>query len=197
MPRDIIVMGASLGGVDALSEVLAGVPADIPAALFVVLHRASVEPSHLPAVLSRAGPLQALHPKLREHIRRGVVYVAPPDRHLLIDEDRVETIRGPKENLHRPAIDPLFRSAAFYFRRRVIGVLLTGSDSDGTSGLFSVKLMGGLTVVQSPSEAKAPMMPFSAVTNVEIDYVLPLKEIGPLLGRLARREGRGVRGTGP
>lgn len=184
MARDVVVIGASAGGIEAVSKVLAELPGDFPAFIFVVVHLLAEHNSSLPRIFSRAGLLPAVHPKDREPFRKGIVYVAPPDRHLVIDENRVRLIRGPKENLHRPAIDPLFRSAAFQFRSRVIGVLLTGADSDGTSGLLSIKIKGGQTVVQDPQDALAPQMPFSALTNLRIDYVPPLKEVGPLLRRL-------------
>ncbi len=113
------------------------------------------------------------------------MFVAPSDRHLLIEKERMRVLKSPLENLHRPAIDPLFRSAAYYHRSRLIGVLLTGSDSDGTAGLFSVKMRGGVTIVQNPEEAHSPVMPFTALKHVEIDFALRLVEIPPLLSHLS------------
>lgn len=194
MARDVVVIGASLGGIEAVSELLRGLPEGFPASVFVVIHQFGSQPSALAAILDRAGALPAVYPRNLEVYRPGLVYVAPPDLHLLIEKEHIRLARSPKENMHRPAIDPLFRTAAFYGRRRVVGVLLTGADSDGTAGLFSVKLKGGLTVVQDPEEAQAQIMPFSAITNVKVDHVLPVKEIARLLMRVVGCRERGVRG---
>jgi two-component system chemotaxis response regulator CheB len=184
--KDWIVVGASAGGVEAVSLFLRNLPADLPAAIFVVIHLSPFHASNLPRVLETAGPFPASTPRDGRRIEPGKVYVAPPNRHLLIEGDRVRVLKGPTENFHRPAIDPLFRSAAFYGRSRVAGVLLTGADTDGTAGLFSVKLRGGTTIIQDPDEAHAPAMPGSALKHVKIDYVLPLRQIPPLVVELAR-----------
>jgi two-component system chemotaxis response regulator CheB len=139
----------------------------------------------LPAILNRAGPLEALHPGDGTTIEHGHIYVAPPDHHLLIEYGKMRVVRGPKENRHRPAIDPLFRSAAQAYGSRVIGVILTGSLDDGTAGLLAIKRAGGLAVVQDPNDALYPSMPMSALTYVEVDYTLPLEDISSLLERLA------------
>ena len=185
MRRSIIVMGASMGGIQAVSAILQDLPKDLAAALLVAIHLSPTEPSILDSILNRSSPLPVLHPKDRQKIREGAVYLAPTDRHLLVEKDRVRVLRSPPENLHRPAIDPLFRSAAYYHRSRVAGVLLTGADSDGTAGLFSVKMRGGVTICQDPNEARAPVMPFTALKHVDIDHTLQLSAIGPLLTRLA------------
>jgi two-component system, chemotaxis family, protein-glutamate methylesterase/glutaminase len=184
--RDIIVIGASAGGVHALSETIAGLPADLPAAVFAVLHLSPFGRSALPAILGRACALPAEHPADGEPIRRGRIYVAPPDRHLALEPDRIRLSMGPTENGHRPAIDVLFRTAAESFGRRVIGVVLTGNLDDGTAGLALVKDRHGIAVVQDPEEAEYPSMPASALRNVAVDYALPIAEIGPLLDRLTR-----------
>jgi two-component system, chemotaxis family, protein-glutamate methylesterase/glutaminase len=184
--HDIIVIGASAGGVEALRQVAEGLPADLPAAVFVVLHVAPQSPSILPLILDRAGPLRAAHPEDGEQIRPGRVYVAPPDNHLLIEPGRVRVIHGPKENRHRPAADPLFRSAAVAYGPRVVGVVLTGALDDGTVGMKAIKRRGGLAVVQDPREAFYPSMPQSVLMNVEVDYRVGLAEVGPLLARLSR-----------
>lgn len=184
--RDIIVVGASAGGVHALTEVVASLPADLPAAVFTVLHISPYGKSVLPSILSRVSPLPSYHPEDGELIRHGRVYVAPPDRHLALEKERLRLSPGPTENGHRPAIDVLFRTAAQAFGARVIGIVLTGNLDDGTAGLAQVKHHGGLAIVQDPAEADYPSMPVSALRNVEVDHVLPIAEIGPLLDRLAR-----------
>jgi two-component system, chemotaxis family, protein-glutamate methylesterase/glutaminase len=184
--HDIIVIGASAGGVHALSETIAGLPVDLPAAVFAVLHLSPFGRSALPAILGRASPLPAEHPVEGESIRRGRIYVAPPDRHLALEPERIRLSMGPTENGHRPAIDVLFRTAAESFGRRVIGVVLTGNLDDGTAGLALVKARRGIAIVQDPEEADYPSMPSSALRNVDVDHVLPIAEIGPLLDRLAR-----------
>jgi two-component system chemotaxis response regulator CheB len=184
--HDIIVIGASAGGVHALSETIAGLPADLPASVFTVLHLSPFGRSALPAILSRACALPAAHPVDGEPIRHGRIYVAPPDRHLALETDRIRLSMGPTENGHRPAIDVLFRTAAESFGRRVIGVVLTGNLDDGTAGLSLVKDRHGIAVVQDPEEADYPSMPVSALRHVEVDHVLSVAEIGPLLDRLTR-----------
>jgi two-component system chemotaxis response regulator CheB len=179
--RDIIVLGASAGGVQALCEVIGDLPPNLPAAVFVTLHVAPHGRSAMPAILSRAGCLPASHPEDGEPILPGRIYVAPPDRHLAMEESQVCLSRNATENGHRPAIDVLFRSAARQYGRRVIAVVLTGNLDDGTSGLGLVKRLGGVAVVQDPEEADYPSMPQSAIAHVPVDHVVPLADIGPLL----------------
>lgn len=183
--RDLIVIGASAGGVEALSELMQRLPANLPAAIFVVLHLSPQATSHLAEILSFRGPLRATQPRDGEAIQPGHIYVAPPDRHLLLEVGRVRVVRGPKENGFRPAVDPLFRSAALAYGSRVIGVVLTGALDDGSAGLWAIKRYGGMAVVQDPREAKFPSMPASALDYVQVDYCLPIAEIGPLLSRTA------------
>ena len=184
--RDIVVVGASAGGVEALRALVGGLPADFPGSVFVVMHTAPDSPGVLAQILDRAGPLPAAHASNRGRIQPGRVYVAPPDMHLLLEPGVLRLTRGPKENRFRPAIDPLFRSAAAVYGPRVVGVILTGGLDDGTSGLWGVKRLGGVAVVQDPDEAYMPSMPLSALNQVDVDYTLPLAEIAPLLSRLAR-----------
>jgi len=181
----IIVIGASAGGVESLREVVKGLPVDLPGAVFVVLHIPPYQASSLPEILSRSGPLTARHPEDGEPIAAGRIYVAPPDHHLLLDAGTVAIKKGPKENRFRPSIDALFRSAAYGYRSQVTGVVLSGALDDGTSGLWSIKQMGGCTVVQKPNDARFESMPLSALAQVKIDHSLPASEIGPLLARLA------------
>ncbi len=180
------MIGASAGGVGALCGVIEYLPPDFPAAVFVVLHLAPHGGSALPSILGRSGCLPASHPSPGEAIEPGRIYVAPPDHHLAIDGDRIILSRNASENGHRPAIDVLFRTAARAFGSRVVGVVLTGNLDDGTAGLAAIKRCGGAAVVQDPSEADYPSMPESAIANVNVDHVLPLGDIGPLLDRLAR-----------
>lgn len=184
--RDIIVVGTSAGGVEALKQLAAGLPADLPAAVFVVLHLTPDAASVLPKILSRAGPLPASHPQDGEPIRHGQIYVAPPDQHLLVERGRVRLSRGPREHNVRPAVDPLFRSASRAYGPRVIGVILSGSLNDGTLGLLTVKARGGKAVVQSPRDALFPSMPASAIESVPVDEIVPVSEMALVLERLVR-----------
>ena len=186
MPRhDIIVVGASAGGVGALSELVATLEPDLEASLFIVLHLAATPPSVLPQILARRTPLPVAHARDGEAIRRGRIYVAPPDHHLRIAADGVQVTRGPRENGHRPAVDPLFRSAASAFGPRVAGVILSGTLDDGTAGLQAVKAAGGTAIVQDPAEALYAGMPQSAVDHSDPDFVLTVEGIGKLLASLA------------
>ncbi|HWE03975.1 MAG TPA: chemotaxis protein CheB [Tepidisphaeraceae bacterium] len=183
--RRAIVIGASAGGVETLNEVVCRLPADLPAPVFVVLHIPPFVASSLPQILSRSGPLPAIHPEDGAAIEPGIIYVAPPDHHLLIMGDSVTVKKGPKENRFRPSIDALFRSAAYVYGPGAIGVVLSGALDDGTSGLWSIKRLGGTAIVQQPNQARFESMPRSALEHVEVDYNLPSTEIGALLGRLA------------
>jgi len=183
--RNIIVIGASAGGVQVLQELMRGLPEDFPGAVFVVVHTSASSPGVLPQILGRAGPLPAAHAEDGEKIKMGRIYVAPPDFHLLIRDGEVGVTRGPKENGFRPAVDVLFRTAARTHGARVVGIVLTGGLDDGTVGLTHIKSEGGIAVAQEPSEAVFPSMPRSAVENVNLDYVLPVAEMPALLYRLA------------
>ena len=182
--RDIVVIGASAGGVEALIDLVKTLPHDFPAPIFLVQHVAPHTESILPEVLNIFSPIKAKHPKDGEKIQPGNIYIAPPDNHMLLEEDQVLIKRGPKENRFRPSVDALFRSAAYVYGPRVIGVVLTGYLDDGTSGLWSVKRLGGIAVVQSPHNAHFPDMPANALEFVKADHVIPLSELGALLVRL-------------
>ncbi|WP_457797827.1 chemotaxis protein CheB [Methylocystis sp. S23] len=182
---DIVAIGASAGGIEALITVVGGLPADFPASVLIAQHLSPASPGMLPQILSQAGPLPASSPEDGEALAPARIYVAPPNRHLLVEtKGRLRLSRGPRENRARPAVDPLFRSAALAFGTRVIGVVLTGYLDDGTAGLQAIKLCGGAAIVQDPKEAAAPAMPLSALQNVNVDFCLPLVKIGPQLIRM-------------
>jgi two-component system chemotaxis response regulator CheB len=182
--RDIVVIGASAGGVYALKALAASLPADFKATIFVVLHLSPHSPSYMPEILNHSGPLIASHPKDGEPIQQGHIYVAPPDHHLLVEYDQVIVKKGPKENRFRPSIDALFRSAAYSYGPRVIGVVLTGLLDDGTSGMWSVKRLGGLAVIQEPEDALYSSMPDNVLLNVDIDHQVPITKLASLLCEL-------------
>jgi two-component system chemotaxis response regulator CheB len=180
----IVVVGASAGGVEALVELAASLPGDLSAAVFVVLHLPATGTSALPEILRRHGPLPAAHVRDSEPIQPGRIYVAPPDHHVLVRTGHVHLSRGPRENGHRPAIDPLFRSAAREYAARVIGVVLSGALDDGTAGLLAIKSRGGIAVVQNPEDALYPGMPGNALEHAQVDHVLAAASMGKLLTRL-------------
>jgi two-component system chemotaxis response regulator CheB len=182
--RDIVVVGASAGGVEALADLVSGLPAEFPASLFVVLHLPSASTSFLPQILERKGPLPASYPENGGKVQRGRIYVAPPNRHMLLRDHRVHLVAGPRENGFRPAIDPLFRSAARSFGPRVTGVILSGVLGDGSIGLQTIKAAGGIAVVQDPDEAVFADMPLNAMDRLAVDHVLPVREIAALLTQL-------------
>jgi two-component system chemotaxis response regulator CheB len=183
--KEIVVIGTSTGGIDALKVLVSELPEDFKGSIFVVLHLAADSLGILPEILERAGPLPSSNAIDWEEIKPGHIYVAPPDYHLILERSGYMRItRGPKENRFRPAIDPLFRTAAHAFGPRVIGVVMTGWLDDGTAGLRAVKQRGGTAIVQDPEEAAAPAMPQNALNHVEVDYCVRLNEIAPLLVRL-------------
>lgn len=190
MPRrDIIVIGASAGGVEAVAQVVAGLPADLPAAVFVVVHVSPHHRSRLPEILSRYGPLPTAHAWHGDPIVPGRIYLAPPDRHLVLAPGRMELNRAPRENRTRPAVDPLFRTAARAYGPRVAAVILSGTQGDGTAGMMAVKAYGGVTIAQDPEEALYGGMVRRAIEYVELDHIAPVREIGALLASLSRSDG--------
>jgi two-component system chemotaxis response regulator CheB len=182
--HDIIVIGASVGGVEALSNLVAQFPEDLPATIFVVQHILATAKSRMAQILDRAGPLAATLAQDGECLEPAHIYVAPPDHHLLVKQGCLRVTRSLRENRVRPAIDPLFRSAAVAYGARVVGVVLTGMQNDGTAGLLAIKRCGGITMVQDPTEALYPDMPLSALAYVEVDYCLPVPKMGATLYRL-------------
>jgi two-component system chemotaxis response regulator CheB len=183
--RDIITIGSSAGGVETLERLVAMFPADFPASVFIVQHTGPVGESWLPEILMRRGPLRASFPRDKEKIEPGHIYVAPKNCHLLVEPGVTRVVRGPHENRHRPAIDPLFRSAAWAYGPRVVGVVLTGYLDDGAAGLWAIKSCGGTTIVQAPWDAIHPDMPRNAAMASDVDHTLSLAEIGPLLVNLS------------
>ena len=185
-------MGASSGGVEALSRVVRRLPPDLEAAVFVVLHMPPSRSSALTAILSRETALSCVQATDGEPIRPGRIYVCAPDRHLIVRPGHISLSAGPTENRVRPSIDVLFRSAAVAYPGRTIGVVLTGNLDDGAAGLAAIKRCGGIAVVQDPSEAFARSMPESALEATEVDHVAFLDEMGPLIGRLTAEPARAV-----
>ncbi len=183
----LIVIGASAGGLEALKKLVAGLPGDFPAALFIVWHMPPDVRGMLPEILNKESKLYATNAYDGEPILPGRIYIAPPDHHLLIETGHVRTTKGPKENRFRPAVDPLFRSAAYEYNTQVIGVVLSGALDDGTAGLWTIKHHGGLTVVQDPADAEMPSMPENALREVAVDYCVPAAEMGGLLVTLVQQ----------
>lgn len=185
----VVVIGASSGGTPPIEALLQGLGADLPATVLIVRHIPPYADDRLPAAFSRGCPLPVALAGDGAPLEPGLVLVAPADRHLLVDADRVRLSRGPRENRTRPAIDPLFRSAALSHGPRAIGVVLSGRLDDGTAGLLALKQSGGIAVVQDPDDARCPDMPESALRHVAVDHCLPATEIGPLLTQLVRADG--------
>ena len=186
MTRRIVVMAASAGGIEALQTVLRELSPDFDAPVLIVLHMAAGSGGALPGILDRAGPLRAISAVDGQELVPGRVHVCVADHHLLVGEGHLHVRRGPRENGHRPAADPLFRSAALYYGPRAIGVVLSGNLSDGTAGLLAIRRQGGVAVVQDPVDALYDGMPMSALEYVGADHVVPAVEIGPLLNRLVK-----------
>ncbi len=187
--RDIMVIGASAGGVSTLQTVLSGLPWDLPVSVFIVLHTSEDGPGLLPEVLNRSSKMPVLYGVHDMQVLPGRVYVARPGaHHMILERGQIRSLPGPRENRHRPSIDAFFRSASQAYGSRLIGVVLTGHLDDGALGLAEIKKRGGLAVVQDPDDAFAPSMPLSAIENAEVDFTLPAAEIGPKLAELATAE---------
>lgn len=186
--HDILVIGASLGGVETLPRLLSQLPADFPGSIFIVQHTASGGPGLLASILDRSCAMDVKTAHHGQTIANSCVYVAPPDHHMLVKPGMISIVKGPKENSTRPAIDPLFRSAAVSYGPRVVGVILTGALDDGSSGLLAVKRCNGVAVVQEPGDAFCPEMPQSALSAAgSVDYQLAIAEMGPILEELSAR----------
>jgi two-component system chemotaxis response regulator CheB len=188
--RDIIVIGASAGGFDAIQKLVASFPSDLRAAIFITLHQYERNKGILPEVLNRIGSLPAQHPREEMPIELGHIYIAPPDYHLILTPGAVHLSHGPRENLQRPCINTMFRSAAAAYGDRVAGVLLTGLLDDGAAGLWDIQQHGGATIVQDPDEAAFRSMPDSAIRGLNVQYIVRLAEMAPLLARLSMGDQR-------
>jgi two-component system chemotaxis response regulator CheB len=184
--RDIIVIGASSGGFEAIKRLVGALPVDLPASIFIVWHMPPDIKGVLPQVLNKLQTLPAANAVNNERIQRGRIYIAPPDYHLVIEQDRIRTTKGPKENRFRPAVDPLFRSAAYSYGSRVIGIVLSGALDDGTAGLWVIKHNNGIAIVQDPDDAVVRAMPENALGTVDVDYKVPVSEMPALLSRLVK-----------
>lgn len=186
--RNIVVIGASAGGFNELKKLAANLPANLDAAIFIVWHISPEIRGILPQVLDKLGPLPANHALDKEPIRMGNIYVAPPDHHLILTDSEMRLSRGPKENRFRPAIDPLFRSAADAFGSRVIGIILSGALDDGSAGLWAIKQCGGITIVQDPEEAAVSSMPKNALRTVQVDYKCSVDDMPAILSEICKEE---------
>ncbi|MDX2231373.1 MAG: chemotaxis protein CheB [Leptolyngbyaceae cyanobacterium bins.349] len=184
--HNIIVVGTSAGGVETLTRLVQRLPANLPAAVFVVMHFPAFGVNVLPQILSRQGTLPAVHAAHNEAIQLGRIYIAPPDYHLLIHRHTIKLSHGPRENGHRPAVDTLFRSAAWSYGKRVVGVVLSGMLDDGTAGLAMIKARGGIAIAQDPDEAIFNGMPRSAIERVTVDHILNLKDLAICLIQLTQ-----------
>ncbi|MEC4803275.1 MAG: chemotaxis protein CheB [Jaaginema sp. PMC 1079.18] len=188
MKPNVVVIGASAGGFNALKHLFTNLPGNIEASFFVVLHLSPDSPSHLATLLNNVSPLTIKNPEDGEKIQKRFVYVAPPDYHLLVKEGYIRLYHGPHENRHRPAVDPLFRSAAVAYDRQVLGIILSGLLDDGSSGLLAVKHCGGITMVQDPEDARYADMPRHAIAAVkEVDYQLPLSQMADAIAQILQK----------
>lgn len=183
--QHIIVIGASAGGFEAFKTIIANLPPDFQPPIFIVWHMSPDIKGVLPSVLNKMNSIYAAHALSGETIVPNRIYVAPPDHHLLIENGQVRLTKGPKENHFRPAVDPLFRSAAYMYGNRVVGVVLSGGLDDGTAGLWRIKYSGGTTIVQDPDTAEVRSMPANALREVDVDYCAPVEEIASLLVQIS------------
>jgi two-component system chemotaxis response regulator CheB len=189
--QKLVVIGASAGGIEALTAVVKSLPAGFAAPIVIVVHISADSPSLLPQILGRRTILRSKPAEDGERLTAGTIYVAPPDRHVLVERDgTIRTVRGPRENRHRPAIDPLFRSAALAAGAGCIGVVLSGALDDGTAGLVAIKQCGGTAIVQEPEEALYPSMPRSAIEHAAVDHVMSAGDIGEQLVRSLEEDRR-------
>ncbi|HKE51035.1 MAG TPA: chemotaxis protein CheB [Actinomycetes bacterium] len=179
--RNLVVVGASAGGVEALQRLMTGLPERFPAAMAVVLHVSAQAGSALSRILDRVGVLPVVPASDRLRITPSVVVVAPPDRHLMVEGSTYRLSGGPRQHGHRPAVDPLFKSAAIAAGANVIGVVLSGSLDDGAAGAAAIARAGGLIVVQDPEEAPQPGMPRAAKSATGTDLVMPIGKIAEFL----------------
>ncbi|HZQ21484.1 MAG TPA: chemotaxis protein CheB [Terriglobales bacterium] len=192
-PCKVIVIGGSQGAIEALLQLVPSLPAGLPAAIGLVVHVPVDADSYLPNILRRRSPIPADHARDGEAIEAGRIYIAPPNHHLTLERHTVRVTRGPRENRHRPAIDPLFRSAARSFGPRVIAVLLSGNLDDGAAGTLAVRTRGGISIVQDPSDAQVSEMPQRALEYAGADYVLPVAAIASKIVELTESRGAAMK----
>lgn len=186
--RNIVVIGASAGGFEALKKLITDLPSDFQASIFIVWHMSAEVRGILPEIFNKLNSIHAANAVDKEPIAANRIYVAPPDHHMLIEEGYLRITRGPKENRFRPAVDPLFRSAAYAYGDRVIGVILSGGLDDGTAGLWRIKDCGGIAIVQHPADAEVSSMPESALREVKVDHCVAVAALAPLLVKLTTEE---------
>jgi len=189
LTRDVILIGASAGGIQAISKLLAELPTDLRAAVAVTLHRSPSHSSMLSNIFGARSTLEVVEPRGAELFKHGRVYIAPPDRHLVFGGGLVRLNDGPKVNHSRPSIDVMFRSGAHHFGSRVIGVILTGHLADGVAGLRAITAEGGLSIAQEPAEAYAPSMPQNAVAHDDVDVIFHLSAAAEVISKLVESKG--------
>ncbi len=186
--RNIVVIGASAGGLEAILDIVKVLPQDFRAAVFIVQHIPAYAKSSLDTIIQGYTKLRVRKAVDGEPIQGGTIYVVREDRHLMVEPDRVVVSKGPRENRFRPAVDTLFRSAAHAYRERVVGIVLSGALNDGTSGMWTINRFGGTAIVQDPKEAMFPDMPNGVMQYTEVEHVLPAGKIGQLLATLCQEE---------
>ncbi|WP_144146986.1 chemotaxis protein CheB [Paraburkholderia sp. BCC1884] len=183
--RDIIAIGGSLGGLEALIQIMRGLPPSFPAAFLAVLHTSPTGPRLLAQIIGASTSLDVTYAEHGQQVQRGCLLIAPPDCHMTVQPPGIVMLdRGPKVRHARPAVDRLFESVADTFGRRAIGIVLSGGDHDGTDGIESIKSVGGIVIVQDPRGARDPHMPFNAIRDDHPNFITPIDDIGPLLERL-------------
>jgi two-component system, chemotaxis family, protein-glutamate methylesterase/glutaminase len=185
---ELVVIGASAGGLDGLLTIVKELPPSLPATLLIVMHTNSSGTTYLPDILGRVSRLPVKFAADGQKVGHGQILVAPPDFHVLVSRGKLSLTRGPRENGFRPAIDPLFRTASRIYRKRLMGVILSGALDDGSYGMKVIKEHGGITVVQDPEEAPIPSMPLSVLASMQVDHVLTASEIAKIIDQFATRE---------
>lgn len=185
---EAVVIGSSAGGIKALSTVLSALPSEFPLPILIVQHLHPNSDSYLARILESKCGLRVKQADEKETIAGGVVYIAPPNYHLLVEEDRSLSLSIDRAvNFARPSVDVLFETALYAYRNKLIGIILTGANNDGSQGLKKIKQIGGYAIVQEPTTAEADAMPRAAITVTKVDKILPLDQIGPYLLQLVNR----------
>lgn len=185
---DAVIVGSSAGGIRALGHLLAPLPSDFPLPIIVVQHLHPESESYLPKILAAHCALPVKQAEEREVIQAGSVYIAPPNYHLLIEEDRSFSLSlEPPVRYARPSVDVMFETAVYAYRDKLIGIILTGANDDGSYGVKKLKQMGGYVIVQDPKTAEAEAMPTAAIAAAKVDKVLPIEQVGLYLLQLVNR----------